>query len=150
MKKATFLITHGTTKDPDYIVSVEGYVFSIGLYTFGVKKTGKHWQVFELTTGLCVCDIDKRSDAVNRTSQYIDAIDKIFAGIKKGDFMDRCNEMIRKAYDFMDISFPYESLRIKTKYRNIPVSGYSCTHNSTRKDKAHREKTLHYFHSLGR
>ena len=136
MKKATFLITHGTTKDPDYIVSVEGYVFSIGLYTFGVKKTGKHWQVFELTTGLCVCDIDKRSDAVNRTSQYIDAIDKIFAGIKKGDFMD--------------ISFPYESLRIKTKYRNIPVSGYSCTHNSTRKDKAHREKTLHYFHSLGR
>ena len=136
MKKATFLITHGTTKDPDYIVSVEGYVFSIGLYTFGVKKTGKHWQVFELTTGLCVCDIDKRSDAVNRTSQYIDAIDKIFAGIKKGDFMD--------------ISVPYESLRIKTKYRNIPVSGYSCTHNSTRKDKAHREKTLHYFHSLGR
>lgn len=109
MKKATFLITHGTLKGPDYVIPVEGYVFSIGLYTFGVKKTDKRWQVFELTTGLLVCNVDKRSDAINRTGQYIDAIDKIFAGIEKGDFMDRCNEMIRKAYDFMDISFPYDA-----------------------------------------
>lgn len=107
MKKATFLILVRSTTEGVCVSPVEGYVFSVDNYTFGTTKTGKSWTLYELTTGMKICEVNKRCDTVDQAKSYMDSIDKIFSGIKKGDFLDRANAMIIKGYEAFGISFPY-------------------------------------------
>ena len=108
MKKAMFFI-YGHFADIESMTRlVDGYIFPMDGYTFGVQKTGKTWTVTEITTGMKVIDVQKRADAVPQMDRrkITNALSNLFYNVKKGDKIDTANAAIIAAYKNLGMKMP--------------------------------------------
>jgi hypothetical protein len=86
MKKATYrirILANKKTRKLQCSALVEGYTFEVDGITFGVTNkshTGEklhHWPVTEVSTGLLVTRCDRRCDAINMVTPFVDKIKMI-------------------------------------------------------------------------